>query len=167
MKKQKPSSKDEKAAYGKDDAQPEVMTVEQSFKDSANHALNGTKLEPYTVERMWAADSMGLRWGRLSTPAAKQFATDNTYPGMSGDVGIVMWLCSTTDLEEIRCARRDPSPAEDKAIAFSEKHKIASPKQKEFWQAYAVFLNIMTEVHVAYAEPEKKTEKEATTATAK
>jgi hypothetical protein len=158
----KPKSKDEEAAYGKDEPQV-VMTPEKSFKDSAQHSLNGTKLEPYTVERMWAADSMGLRWGRLSSPAAKQFATDNTYPGMSGDVAIVMWLCSVTDVEEIRCARRDPSPAEEKAIAFAEKHKIASPKQKEFWLAYKVFLDMMTEVHVAYAEPEKKTEKEATT----
>lgn len=156
---------DQDEAYGADEAVEELVTPEAAFKDSANHALNGTKLEPYTIERMWAADSMGLRWGRLSKPAAAQFAKDNTYPGMSGDVGIVIWLCSTTDLDEIRTARRDPSEAEDKAVEFAKKHKIASPKQKQFWEAYKVFLDIMTEVHVAYSEPEteKKTEQNQTT----
>lgn len=145
-------------AYDKDDAQP--VTPEAAFIQSAGHSLNGTKLEPYTIERMWAADSMGLRWGRLSPAAAQQFAKDNTYPGMNGDTAIVMWLCSVADLDEIRCARRDPADAEDKVIAFAEKHKIASPKQTAFWEAYRVFLAIMTEVHVAFAEPEKKTAKE-------
>lgn len=161
--KKKEADKDEQAAYGRDEPQAVITTAEDAFKESANHALNGTKLEPYTVERMWAADSMGLRWGRLSPPAAKQFATDNTYPGMSGDVAIVMWLCTLKDHEEIRTARRDPEQAEDKAIKFAEKHKIASPKQKEFWDAYKVFLDIMTEVHLAFSEPEKKTEKTVTT----
>lgn len=151
----KTKSKDEEA-YGPD--VPKPVTSDTSFIESAEHSLNGTKLQAYTIERQWAADSMGLRWGRLSPPAAKQFAKDNTYPGMSGDVAIIMWLCSVTDLEEVRCARRDPAEAEDKAIAFAERHKIASPKQKEFWSAYMVFLDIMTEVHVSYAEPEKKTE---------
>lgn len=159
----KTKTKDEEAAYGKDE--PQVMTPEAAFMESVEHKLNGTKLEAYTIERMWAADSMGLRWGRLSNSAAKQFATDNTYPGMEGDTAIIMWLCSVTDLDEIRTARRDPSPAEDKAIKFAEKHKIASKKQKEFWEAYKVFLNIMTEVHVAFGEPEKKTEKPVTTTT--
>jgi hypothetical protein len=157
------NTKDDEAAYGADEGK--VMTPEDSFIESVSHKLNSIELQPYTIERMWAADSMGLRWGRLSAPAAKQFAKDNTYPGMSGDVAIVMWLCSTTDDEEIKCARRDPSPAEDKAAEFAKKHKIASPKQTEFWQAYKVFLDIMTEVHVAYSEPEKKTEKEPETVT--
>jgi hypothetical protein len=156
---------DAEAAYGGD--QPKPITAESVFMQSAEHKLNGTTLQPYTIERMWAADSMGLRWGRLSPAAAKQFAKDNTYPGMSGDTAIIMWLCSVDDLEEIRCARRDPSDAEDKVMAFAEQHKIASPKQKEFWVAYKVFLNIMTEVHFVYGEPatEKKTESRQTEST--
>jgi len=155
MKKEKKITTDDEA-YRPDEGEVKQLTPEKAFINSADHTLNGTRLEPYTIERMWAADSMGLRWGRLSTPAAKQFAQDNTYPGMSGDVAIVMWLCSMKDMEEIRCARRDPAPAEDKAITFAEKHKIASPKQKEFWDAYRVFLDIMTEVHVAYGQPEEQ-----------
>lgn len=148
-------NKDEEAAYGKDEG---AMTPAAAFVESASHKLNSIELQPYTIERMWAADSMGLRWGRLSKQAAKQFGKETTYPGMVGDVAIIMWLCSTTDDEEIKSARRDPSPAEDKAAEFAKEHKIASSKQAEFWQAYRVFLDIMTEVHASFGEPEKKTE---------
>jgi len=162
MKKEKKITTEDEA-YRPDEGEAKVLTPERAFIQSVDHSLNGTKLEPYTIERMWAADSMGLRWGRLSAPAAKQFAESNTYPGMLGDVAIIIWLCSVTDVEEIRTARRDPSQAEDKATKFAEEHKIASQRQKEFWSAYRIFLDIMTEVHVAFGEPEKKTDNKIAT----
>ncbi len=154
-----------KEQTGYEDDTPVPMTPDESFVESAGHSLNGLTLQPYTIERMWAADAMGLRYGRLSEAAARQFGLDNTYPGMNGDVAIVVWLCSLTDPEEVRSARREPGQAEDLAIKFATEHKIASPKQLQFWDAYNVFLKIMNEVHVAYSEQdiEKKTESKATT----
>jgi len=146
--------------YEKDDAAPTPQ--DESFKDSDGHSLNGLTLQPYTIERMWAADAMGLRYGYLTKTAIQQFRRNNTYPGMSGDVAIVIWLCSLEDIEEVRAARRNPSSAEESAVRFAEEHKMANPKQKQFWLAYDVFLKIMDEIHKAYAEPdvpeiEKKT----------
>jgi hypothetical protein len=149
-----------KAQTGYEKDAPEPMTPTESFIESAGHSLNGLTLQPYTIERMWAADAMGLRYGRLSKAASRQFGTDSTYPGMNGDVAIVIWLCSLTDPEEVRAARREPGQAEELAIKFASEHKLASPKQNNFWNAYNIFLKIMGEVHTAYAEPdvEKKTE---------
>ncbi len=155
------SEKDDKAAYGSDSSKPKTntLTPDKAFIESAGHKLNGLTLQPYTPERMWAADAMGLRYGNLSTAASKQYTTKGTYPGMQGDVGIVIWLCSLTDVEEVRAARRNPDIAEAEALEFATKHKIVSGKQSAFWDAYNVFLRIMNEVHAAYGEPEKVEQK--------
>lgn len=163
-------SKEDEAAYGKDDGSKqevvtEAATPDASFVNSAGHSLNGLKLEPYTPERMWAADAMGLRYGHLSKAASKQFVTKGTYPGMEGDVGIVIWLCSLTEPEEVRAARRNPDQAEAEATEFAKQHKIVSAKQNGFWDAYDIFKAIMLEIHVAYGEPsktEKKTQAKKT-----
>jgi hypothetical protein len=159
-------SKEDEAAYSEDDgSKPElkVTTPDEAFIKSEGHSLNGLKLEPYTPERMWAADAMGLRWGYLSKAASKQYASKGTYPGMEGDVGIVIWLCSVTDVEEVRAARRNPDRAEPEAVKFAVANKLVSAKQKNFWDAYDVFKKIMDEVHASYGEPigagsEKKTQ---------
>lgn len=140
-----------------------TMSPDKAFVGSQGHQLNGIKLEPYTIERQWAADAMGLRYGRLSKSASKQFEADRTYPGMAGDVAIVIYLCSLTDVEEVRSARREPGLAEERAVAFAQKHKIASPKQTPFWDAYEIHLKIMQEVHESYAEPETQKKTKTTT----
>ena len=152
----------EQTGYEPDTEGP--LTPTRAFIESAGHSLNGLELQPYTIERMWAADAMGLRYGRLSRTAVKQFHSNNTYPGMNGDVAIVIWLCSLSDPEEVRAARRNPSDAEETAIKFAEENKIASPKQKKFWDAYEVFLKIMDEIHAAYSEPEVEKKTKATKA---
>lgn len=158
------SEKDDKAAYGSDSGKPKPkpITPDQVYIDSDGHSLNGLKLQPYTPERMWAADAMGLRYGHLSAVASKQFARASTYPGMEGDVGIVIWLCSLMDVEEVRAARRDPERAEAEALEFAKEHKILTGKQSKFWDAYKVFLRIMNETHAAYGEPAKVEQKKTT-----
>lgn len=154
----------EQTGYETDESVAAPLTPTESFIESAGHSLNGLKLEPYTIERMWAADAIGLRYGRLTKAAAKQFGEDQSYPGMEADVAIVLWLCSLTDLEEVRAARRNPAQAEETAAKFAVEHRAASKKQKNFWNGYTIFLKIMDEIHVAFAEPEgqKKTEKAIT-----
>ena len=156
------SERDDKAAYGSDSGKPKVLTPDAAFTESAGHHLNGLTLQPYTPERMWAADAMGLRYGHLSEVASRQFTRNSTYPGMEGDVGIVIWLCSLTEDEEVRAARRDPERAEVDALEFAKKHKILTGKQSAFWDAYKIFLAIMNEIHVAYGEPATKVEQKKT-----
>ena len=161
-------SKEDQAAYGGDDegSKPTTptMTPDKSFINSDGHEVEGIKLFPYTPERMWAADAMGLRYGNLSKAASLQYMNKGTYPGMEADVAIVMWLCSLKDKEEIRAARRNPDTAEDLAIEYCRSHKMVSIKQAKWWKAYDVFLEIMREVHAAYGEPKKKQEQTATAA---
>jgi hypothetical protein len=157
------SERDDKAAYGSDSGKPRVLTPDAAFTQSDGHHLNGLTLQPYTPERMWAADAMGIRYGKLSAVAAKQYTRTGTYPGMEGDVGIVIWLCSLTEDEEVRAARRDPEGAETEAVLFAQEHKIVSRKQSSYWDAYNIFQKIMNEIHVAYGEPAKEGEQKKTT----
>ena len=152
-------NKDEKAAHESDEGNVVRMTPNKSFIDSDGHSLGDLKLQPYTPERVWAADSMGLRYGNLTKADIRQWRGSGYYPGMAGDVGIIIWLCSLTDLDEIASARRDPTNACRLAAEFAAKEKIISFKQKRFWQAHKVFLAIMDEINVVRGEPEdqKKT----------
>jgi hypothetical protein len=149
---------DDQAAYGKDEEgnKPKVVTPDASFINSDGHKLGDLKLYPYTPDRMFAADAMGLRYGRLSNAAARQFVAKGTYPGMEADVVIIVWLCSLENIEEVRSARRDPDLAEDVAIEFAKTHNMVSKLQDSWWDAYKVFKSIMAEVQEAYGKPKKK-----------
>ncbi len=140
-------------------ADEEVTIVEDKvFIESEGHAVNGLKLQPYTPERMWAADAIGLRYGRLTSEQTEQFTEDGTYPGMAGDVAVVMWVCSLEKREDVLSARRNPTVAMKKIVEFAKQKNMVSPKQSQWWDAYKVFLEIMSEIHAAYGEKEKKTE---------
>lgn len=146
----------------KSDEESAVAVEDKVFIESAEHSLNGLKLQSYSPERMWAADAIGLRYGRLTSEQTEQFNEDGTYPGMAGDVAVVIWVCSLEKRQDVLSARRNPTLAMDKVIQFAKDHKIVTPKQGQWWEAYRVFLTIMREIHAAYAESEeKKTEQEA------
>jgi hypothetical protein len=152
---------DEDAAYALDE-QSVVSPEDKSFIESAGHELNGLKLNPYTIERIWAADAVGLIYGKLSQSALDEFNTRGTYPGMAGDVPIVMWSCSLSE-DEARCFRTVPQIAMRKAAEFAKKHRMVMPKQKGWWDAYNVFLRIMKEVQDSYGEPDVTPEKKTVT----
>jgi hypothetical protein len=153
---------DEDAAYAPDE-QPLVSPEDKSFIESAGHELNGLKLNPYTPERIWVADAIGLIYGKLSEEAITEFTQHRTYPGMAGDVPIVIWACTLSE-EEARCLRSVPQVAMKRAAEFAKKHRMVMPKQKGWWNAYNVFLQIMNEIHDAYGEPDAaSTEKKTAT----
>lgn len=159
---------DQDDAYKGDDEAAAVVVEDKAFIEAPEHTLNGLTLHPYSPERMWAADAIGLRYGRLTPEQVEQFGEDGTYPGMAGDVPVVIWVCSLEKRGDVLSARRNPTLAMDKVIQFAEIHKIVSPKQSQWWDAYKVFLQIMGEVQTSYGESEgqKKTEQvEQATAT--
>lgn len=155
------SKKDDKAAYGKDP----TPTAEKIFVESENHSLNGMKLQPYSVARMWAADAMGLHYGHLSPAEMTLWKKNSIYPGAARDVAIVLWVCSVLDTdevseaEELDTACREPIEAVQKAMEWAKGLNIHTPKRKEFWPAFREFLKIMREVHesTVEADTEKKT----------
>ena len=165
---------DESEAYTPDEGTPPEqeqtkppVNPDKAFIESAGHQLNGVKLHPYSPERMWAADAIGLRYGRLSKEAIEQYMLDRTYPGMAGDIPILMYVLSLQTREEVAWVRRNPIEAEKRAAEFAVKHGIVTPKQSRWWDAYEIFMRTMDEIHASYGEPEtqKKTETQpATTA---
>ena|SRR5215472_549274 len=141
------------------DEQTATAVEDKSFIESAGHVLNGLRLQAYGPERMWAADAIGLRYGRLTPEQTEQFNEDGTYPGMAADVPIVIWLCSLEKREDVLSARRNPNMSMGKIVQFAETHNMVTPKQKGWWDAYTIFLAIMREIHQSYGElGEKKTE---------
>jgi len=141
--------------YEPDEPKP---AEDKAFIESDGYEFNGLKLHPYSPERMWAVDAIGTRYGRLTPEQNEQWREDGTYPGMAGDVPVVLWICSLDKREEWLAARRNPNTAMAKIEQFAQSHQIVSPIQDNWWKAYDVFLKIMRQIHQAYGQPEKKTE---------
>ena len=138
----------EEEAYGPDDP------AEAAFTQSDTHELGDLNLQPYTPDRAWAAQAMGLRYGFIDDAGVEFFKEHRIYPGALRDVAIVLWLCSLTDEIEIDKASRNPIAAARKAATWSDEHKLANARSPEFWQAYAVFMKIMAEVDASVSVPE-------------
>jgi hypothetical protein len=154
---------EEDRAYEGDDGQ-QLAIEDKAFIEAGEYDFNGIKIHGYSPERMWAADSIGLRYGRLTPEQNEQWKEDGTYPGMAGDVPVILWVCSLEKREEWLTARRNPSLAMTKVEKFALEHRIVSPIQDNWWKAYDVFLKIMRHIQQSYGEQEKKTtEQPATT----
>jgi hypothetical protein len=134
--------------YGPDDP------AEEAFTRSDSHALGDLDLQPYTPDRAWAAQSMGLRYGFIDDAGVEFFREHKIYPGALRDVAIVLWLCSLTNEVEIDKACRNPIAAARKAATWSHQLKMDNPRGDGFWKAYAVFMQIMAEVDASVSTPE-------------
>jgi hypothetical protein len=138
----------EEETYGPDDP------AEAAFTQSDSHALGDLDLQPYTPDRAWAAQAMGLRYGFVDDAGVEFFKEHRIYPGALRDVAIVLWLCSITDEVEIDKASRNPIAAARKAATWSHEHKLGNVRHPEFWSAYAVFMKIMAEVDASVSVPD-------------
>lgn len=134
--------------YGPDDP------AEEAFTKSDVHALNDLELQPYTPDRAWAAQAMGLRYGFVDDAGVEFFREHRIYPGALRDVALVLWLCSLDDEVEIDKASRNPVAAARKAATWAHERKLDNQRGDEFWKAYAVFMKIMAEVDASVSVPE-------------
>lgn len=141
-----PTKEDE--IYGPDDP------AEEAFVKSDAHALDDLELQPYTPDRAWAAQAMGLRYGFVDDAGVEFFREHRIYPGALRDVAIVLWLCSLDDEVEIDKASRNPVAAARKAATWAHDRKLENPRGDGFWKAYAVFMKIMGEVDASVSVPE-------------
>ena len=128
--------------------------AETAFTESDAHTLGDLKLQPYTMNRSWAAQSMGLRYGFVDDAGVAFFKEHRIYPQAPRDVAVVLWLCSLTDEIEIDKAFRNPIPAIRKAATWAEEHNLKNTRGEDFWKAYALFMRIMAEVDASVSVPE-------------
>ncbi len=129
---------------------------ESAFVNSENHEFAGDKLQPYSMARRAAAQSIGLAYGALDSAHVARYNATKVYPGALRDVAVVLWLCSLTDEREIDRAARDPISAADKALKWLESKEIIDTVSDGFVDAYIQFFKIMDEVEVSRATAQKK-----------
>src|SRR5665811_1515722 len=79
--------------------EPDETAAEAAFTGpgSDTATLGKVKLQPYTPERIVAAQAMVRHYGHLDDAAVAQFNKTRIYPGMLNDVINHAWLRSLTD----------------------------------------------------------------------
>lgn len=131
-----------------------------SFTESDKHVLHGTKLYPWTPARMIAAQAMGLLFPDIGKEGWDQYRRTKLYSGAVRDTIIVLWLC-TIDENAVDEADAAPQDAYKRAKAWATALGIHDRNKDAFWQAYAKFSAIVTEVDEAITTPKVEPGEEA------
>lgn len=106
----------------------------------------GKQIFPFCYNRRRAANTLGVRFGVLSSDEVESLQNEGHYKGIDTDAVIVLWLCSIPKSEVIK-AQRLPEKAFERAMEFGEKQNI-EPGTPEFVEA----ANYMIEEFVALAK---------------
>lgn len=128
-------------------------SAEKIFTETMNgFTLFGEELAPYTAQRKVAAQSMGMLYPFVGEAGQKAIEESGIYPGAVKDMAIILWLCSVPILGKEKDdwtpsrATRNPSKALDAALKFAEEKEFVEPAQKPFFEAYQVFMAIVSGV---------------------
>lgn len=130
------------------------------FTESDKHVLNGIKLYPWTPARSIAAQSCGMLYPEIGKAGWEQYRRTKLYPGAVKDTIIALYLC-TLDEDAVDQADSAPVEAYRQARQWAAKLRIHDIKNDEFWQAYAKFSEIMTEVDKSITTPRVEPGEEA------
>lgn len=128
-----------------------------AFTDSDKHVLHGIKLYPWTPARVIAAQSLGMLYPDIGREGWDQYRRTKVYPGAVKDVIICLWLC-TQDEDAVDMADAAPVEAYRQARKWAAGLGIHKPGSDAFWQAYAKFSDIMTEVDESITAPKIESE---------
>lgn len=123
------------------------------FTESDKHVLNGVKLYPWTPARSIAAQGCGMLYPEIGKDGWDQYRRTKLYPGAVKDTIIALYLC-TLDEDAVDQADAAPIEAYRQARKWAAGLRIHDTKNDEFWQAYAKFSEIMTEVTKAIKVPD-------------
>lgn len=123
-----------------------------SFTESDKHVLNGIKLFPWTPARLIAAQAMGMLFPDIGKEGWDQYRRTKLYSGAVRDTIICLWLC-TIDEDAVDQADAAPLDAYKRARAWATGLGIHDTNKDAFWQAYAKFSEIVTEVDKAVTTP--------------
>lgn len=73
--------------------QSEEQEIEASYAESDCHYWGEIRLDTYSAQRQIAAQSMGMRFGSLTTEDFEEIERTASYPNMMQDAVIVLYLC--------------------------------------------------------------------------
>ena len=137
---------------------------DESFvKTFVPKALGRDEFQAFTAMKQAIAQRLGLRYGFIDraeltsitfpdpkNPGEPMLGPDgnpvtmSSYPGLVKDVYIVLWLCSVPVSRALR-AERLPDEATEEIYAWAQKKGLGYQTPR-YYQALAIFLQIMAEV---------------------
>lgn len=120
--------------------------ADKAFIGSDRHTLDDLKLQPWTPQRIIAAQEMGLLYPNLGKQGWAQFRRTNVYPGALKDVMIFLFL-STLDENEV-----DEATFAD-ARKFGAGRGIHLADGQGFWDAFHKFVEVVSEVYAGATKP--------------
>lgn len=130
------------------------------FTESDKHVLSGIELYPWTPARSIAAQACGMLYPEIGKDGWDQYRRTKLYPGAVKDVIICLYLM-TLDEDAVDQADSAPVEAYRQARKWAAGLRIHDTKNDEFWQAYAKFSEIMTEVDKSIVTPKPGDDDEA------
>lgn len=131
-----------------------------SFVSSDKHVLDGIKLFPWTPNRVIAAQALGMLYPEIGKEGWDQYRRTKKYPGCLKDVIICLWLCSIPE-DEVDEADAAPQEAYRRARKWAAGLGLHNVQSNAFWQAYAKFADIVTEVDNSFTTPKVEPGEEA------
>lgn len=130
---------------------PETLTSDQVYTTADGHTFQGRRLEPFSIRRQYAAQSLGnkLLCGGVSMPE-----NGGAYEGMFTDVVALLHLCLSAPSESM-LAMRKPEHVLAHALDWAERIglNIGSPA---FREATKVYGDIIRELLAAQFTVEEK-----------
>jgi hypothetical protein len=133
--------------------------VEQAFERSDKHSLGDLPLQPWTADRVIAAQSMGMIWPNVGKEGFDQYDRTKTYPGALRDAIIVLWLCTLSD-EQVEEADRAPNGALIRAKKWAAERGIPKINSDAYDAAFGKFIDIVSEVKQSATTPAETEEED-------
>lgn len=133
---------------------PKASAAAKAFTSSENHKLGDMNLQPWTPQRIVAAQSIGMIYPFIGSDGLEQFKKSGTYPGLLKDAIIALWLC-TINHEDVDAAEGSPREAYRQAVAWAADKNIPNMESKEFNEAHNIFIKMMNQVRDSQTKPEE------------
>jgi len=127
--------------------------ADAAFDRSEQYFFQGEPLEAFSGRRRRIAERLGLRFfAVLSGADFERFVEEQTYPGFSDDMVLVLWLCSQSK-ERCARARRYRDQALEAADDWADERGIF-PGGDGHQEACEVFTKIVADVLASISTPD-------------
>jgi hypothetical protein len=130
-------------------------TKPDAFLKSERHALDGIKLQPWTPDRMIAAQSLGMIYPSIGDEGWAALKRRSIYAGAVRDVALALWLCTLSDAEVLEAEARGDAEARKQSAAWAVKLHLHDANKAPFWDAFTKFMEIQNEVNQSATLPVK------------
>ena len=130
--------------------------ADKAFTGSDKHTLADLKLQPWTPQRVWTAQLLGMAYPNIGKQGRDQLRRSNVYPNAVKDVAIFLFLSTRTNEVEVDEAEQFPEEASTKARDFGISRGIHKRDSTEFWEAYSKFWDVMNEIEDSATKPKSE-----------